>query len=58
MNAPPPSWPLSRGVVTRVAKVRSDHGLFDAVEKGVEWGEFTELTMGAPSQSVLTKVHY
>ena len=44
-----------RGVVTRVAKVRNDHGLFDAVEKDAEWDEFTDLTMGATSKSVLTK---
>ena len=44
-----------RGVVTRVAKVRSDHGLFDAVEKDTEWDEFTDLMMCATSKPVLTK---
>ena len=42
-----------RGVVARVAKVRSVHGLFDAVEKDTEWDEYTDLTMGAACESVL-----
>ena len=44
-----------RGVVIRVAKVRSTHGLFDAVEKDSEWDEYTDLTMGATGTSVLAR---
>ena len=44
-----------REVVTRVANVRSTHGLFDAMEKDVEWDEYTDLTMGATSESVVVK---
>lgn len=44
-----------REVVTRVAKVRSIHGLFDAVERDTEWDEHTDLTMGATSGSTVVK---
>ena len=44
-----------RGVVVRVAKVRSTHGLFDAAEKDSEWDEYTDLTMGATGASVLVQ---
>jgi DNA-directed RNA polymerase III subunit RPC1 len=44
-----------REVVTRVAKVRSIHGLFDAVEKDNEWDEHTDLTMGATCESIVVK---
>ena len=44
-----------REVVARVAKVRSVHGLFDAVERDNEWDEYTDLTMGATGESVLVK---
>jgi DNA-directed RNA polymerase III subunit RPC1 len=44
-----------RGVVARVAKVRSIHGLFDAMEQDTEWGEYPDLTMGATGESVVVK---
>ena len=44
-----------REVIARVAKIRSTHGLFDAVEKDTEWDEYTDLTMGATSESVVVK---
>ncbi|KAH6915466.1 DNA-directed RNA polymerase III largest subunit [Coprinopsis sp. MPI-PUGE-AT-0042] len=34
-------------VVNRVAKIREQHGMYDAIEKNEEWDEETDLSMGA-----------
>ena len=38
---------VSEHIAHRLADIRRDHGMFDALERDIEWDADTDLTLGA-----------